>query len=184
MGERGASRSRGAVWCVWFEAGRRRGCLTSVPCPHPRPTGGGERQGRPQARACSRYLRPKGFSDEREMNKGSEHDVELIVAGEYPAKALKAPEEGFNLIPTAVQRLVKAPRVAASRPGRHDGFEPEVQRQPACFVALVRAVHDQGNRGLGGGGNCRRSSRPAGASWCCPGERENVTARRASAATR
>ena len=99
-------------------------------------------------RACSHCLRPKRFGDEREVNEGGKHDVELAVAGEDPAEALQAPEEAFDFV-AAVELLVEAPGAAAMLSGGHHRREPQIQGQLACFVAFVRTVHDEGDRFFG-----------------------------------
>jgi len=100
------------------------------------------------ARACSRYLRPEGLSDECEVDEGGEHDVELVEAREDPSEALEPAKETFDLVASTVEHLVEAPRMASRLDGWDDGREAQIQRQLPGLVALIGPIHDQCDRGV------------------------------------
>ena len=57
--------------------------------------------------------RPKSIDDECKGDNGDEHHIELVVAGEYPAKALEAAKQSLDLVTPLVELLVVLPRLKA-----------------------------------------------------------------------
>ena len=97
----------------------------------------------------------------------------------YPFKRQKRRSISFALL---VQGAVVAPGIDAIGFRRNDGDHAELEHQLPGFITLVSAIHQQRIPG-GTGGRSRSNSRPSGASCAWPGDRANVMAVRASAAT-
>ncbi len=80
------------------------------------------------------------------MDKSPEHHIEFLESGEDAAKAFEAAEQPLDLVAPPVQGAVIVPSGDAVLLGRHDRDEAEGQGQLPGFVALVGAIHEQGDR--------------------------------------
>jgi hypothetical protein len=85
----------------------------------------------------------KRFDDEREIDKGDEHEIEFIEATEDAPEAFEPAKLPFDLNAASVQGLFDCPGLDAVRMRRDDRNEPELQSQLPCFVAFICAVHQQ-----------------------------------------
>src|SRR4029077_2317708 len=81
--------------------------------------------------------------DQGEMNKGDDHHVELLEAGEDASKALQTAKQPLDFVAPFVDGLAVVPSCDAGYLGRHHRNKSESQRQLSRFVTLVGAVHDQ-----------------------------------------
>ena len=109
-----------------------------------------------------------------ERNPREEH-VELLKAREDTPKPLQPAEQPLDFVAPLVHLPVVLPGSGSGAEGRNNRREP--QRQCKLRVSLpsyARSINRYGFRPF----NPRRANslRPSGASWACPGERENVTA--------
>src|SRR5206468_8502388 len=93
---------------------------------------------RSTSRACSHYPQPIG--DEREVDEGDEHEVELLEPREDTAKALEPTEQPFDLIASLVHGAVVLPRRDAVLLGWNHGDKPKIERVLPGLVAFVSAV--------------------------------------------
>ena len=87
--------------------------------------------------------------DECEVDEAQEEGIEFLEAREDPPEALEPPEQALDLVAPLVFLPVVHPRIAPGLERRNHGSEAEVERQLACFVALVGAVHHQRRAGAG-----------------------------------
>lgn len=85
---------------------------------------------------------PKLIDDERKGDDADEHHIELVIAGEYPAKALEAAKEPLDLVAPLVKRLVVLPGVKALLARWNDRGEPQRCGQCAGLAAFIGAVHE------------------------------------------
>ena len=85
---------------------------------------------------------------ENEVDEANEHHIQLLESGENPAIALQSAEQTLDLVAALVHLPVVLPRVRPGLERWHDGCESQVQRQLARLVALVGAVHHQGQIGI------------------------------------
>ena len=97
-----------------------------------------------QTRACSHYSQPIG--DERKVDEGDEHEVELLEPGEDTSEALESTEQPFDLIAPFVHFPVVFPRRDSSLLGWDDGDKSEIKRQLPRLVPLICTVHDEMER--------------------------------------
>jgi len=93
----------------------------------------------PQPRACSHYPQPIG--DEREVDKGHEHDIELLEPREDSAETFESTEQPFDLIAPLVHDLVVLPRRDSILFGWYHRDETKVECELPSLVAFVRPVH-------------------------------------------
>src|SRR5271155_2184483 len=96
------------------------------------------------SRACSHYPQPIG--DEREIDEGDEHEVELLESGEDTTEALESTEQPFDLIAPLVHFPVVFPRCDSRLLGWNDGDKSEIKRQLPGLITFVCTVHDEMQR--------------------------------------
>ncbi len=56
------------------------------------------------------FTLPQGLCDKREVNKGGEHDVEFVEAGEDVTEGLEPTEEAFDLVAASVEKCDRSSR--------------------------------------------------------------------------
>ena len=85
------------------------------------------------------------IDDEREVEECAVNDVELFEPREDAAVAFEAPEKALDLVARLVGCAVVVPFDQPVGLGRHLRVHTEVERQLPGLVALIGAVHDQGD---------------------------------------
>src|ERR1700722_7133624 len=63
----------------------------------------------------------QSFDNERQDNKSSEKDVELVKAAKNSAIPFESPEEPLNFVSPTIGQAIQFPRFQAIGIGRHDG---------------------------------------------------------------
>ena len=81
------------------------------------------------------------------MDEAQEQGIEFVEAREDAPEALQSSEQTFDFVAPLVHIAVVHPGVTPGPERRNHGCEAEVERQLACRVALVGAVHHQGRAG-------------------------------------
>ena len=122
------------------------------------------------------------FDDEGEVEEAKEDHIELLEAREDSAEAFEAAEQSLDLVALLVKGSVVVPGLDTIGLGRNHRKHAQVEHQLSCLIAFVSAIHQHG-KAFGHSRKLHSSSRPAGASWALPGDREKAMAVRASAAT-
>ena len=69
--------------------------------------------------------------------------IELVIAREYSSIPLQSTEQALHFIPSLVQLLVILPRFHATFQWWNNRREPHIERQSACLVARICAIHHQ-----------------------------------------
>jgi len=95
-------------------------------------------------RACSHYPQPIG--DEREVDEGDEHEIELLEAREDAPESFESTEQPFDLIAPLVPGAVVLPGGDATLFGWDYRDKAEVECELPGLVAFVGTVHDQMQR--------------------------------------
>ena len=90
--------------------------------------------GRLTTRVCSHYRQP--IDDEREVDEGDEHEIELLEAREDTPEAFESTEQPFDLIAPFVHDAVVLPGRDAARVRWNHGQKAEVECQLSGFVHL------------------------------------------------
>ena len=66
-----------------------------------------------QVKLWGLLTQPKSIDDECKGDDADEHHIELVIVGEYPAKALEAAKQSLDLVAPLVELLVVLPRLKA-----------------------------------------------------------------------
>ena len=80
------------------------------------------------------------------MDKGLEHHIKFLEAGEDAAEAFEPTKQSLDFVAPVVHGAVVLPNGDAVLLGRHDGDEAKVERQLPGVVSFVGSVHQQMNR--------------------------------------
>ena len=82
----------------------------------------------------------KRLDDQREAEKGEEHDIELVEAAEDAAETLEPAEQPLDFVATTVPGLAVPPRFDTRTERWDHRGEPEIEYELASLVALVRVL--------------------------------------------
>src|SRR5258706_5548475 len=89
------------------------------------------------------FTLPESIDDEREIDEGDEHHVQLVESREDEAEAFETAEQTFYFVSTPVHFPIVFPRFNAVAFGRNNGGEAQVKRKLSGLVTLIRLVHQQ-----------------------------------------
>ncbi len=83
------------------------------------------------------------IDDEREIDKGEEHQVQFFEPRKDAAEAFEAAKQALNFVSALVHFPIIFPWFNAIAFGWNDGNETQVERELPCLVTFIRLVHDE-----------------------------------------